>query len=285
MSTRLGIVGLGAVGGAFAAALARPGSGYGVCAWTRSYERREVWTRHPGVTVLEGPEEVARDADVLLLCVTDAAVGEVAGRCAVAAPGGARAALHTAGAVDPTPLAPLAAVGWATGVLHPLRPVVDGDEDALRGAAFGLFGDEEARAAARALALALGGRPVEIAADGAAQERYHGAAALLSNGLVGLFALAVDELEAAGASSDEAVDAARSLLERSAANLAARSTREALTGPLVRGDVARVEGHLAALSPAAADAYRDLSRRLLALVESDFEPARAQALRRLLEHG
>ena len=77
--------------------------------------------------------------------------------------------------------------------------------------------------------------------------------------------------------------AARSLLERSAGLLAERTPQESLTGPLRRGDLERVGQHLAALSPPARELYRLLSRRLAELAADDLEPARAEALRRLLE--
>ncbi|QDU68217.1 Rossmann-like and DUF2520 domain-containing protein [Engelhardtia mirabilis] len=283
MNERIGIVGLGSVGAACARALTERGGGRAVLAWTRSYERREFWTRHPGIEMLEGPEAVAREADLLLFCVTDAALAEVAGRCATAGAGRGRVALHTAGAEPPSVLSPLSEVGWEVGVAHPLLSIVVDEERTFEGAAFGLFGSAAAKAAGGELVRALGGEGIELDGDGVAQARYHAAAALLSNGLVGLFAQATDEFERCGASPEGARTAARSLLLRTTDNLARLAPAVALTGPLRRGEAARIESHLAALDPEVAVTYRALSRRLLALVSEDLEPARIDALRRLLD--
>jgi predicted short-subunit dehydrogenase-like oxidoreductase (DUF2520 family) len=55
-----------------------------------------------------------------------------------------------------------------------------------------------------------------------------------------------------------------------------------LTGPVRRGDAARVGRHLAALGGEDRELYRVLSATLLPLVADDLEPVRLEALERLL---
>jgi predicted short-subunit dehydrogenase-like oxidoreductase (DUF2520 family) len=73
-------------------------------------------------------------------------------------------------------------------------------------------------------------------------------------------------------------------VERSVANALTHGAA-ALTGPVVRGDVGTVAGHLAALAsdvPELAGAYRELSRVLLGRVRAELSPAAADELDALL---
>ena len=170
-------------------------------------------------------------ADAVLLCVPDQ---EIARAAAAIRPGPLVG--HCSGATGLEPLVPHEAFS-----LHPLMTVT------RRGASFAGAGAAVAGGTTRALALAtalasdLGMRPVEIAeADRAA---YHAAAAIASNFLVTLEAVAERLASEVGVERRLLVPLVRASVE----NWAALGGRQALTGPIARGDRDTVERQRAAV--------------------------------------
>jgi predicted short-subunit dehydrogenase-like oxidoreductase (DUF2520 family) len=217
-----------------------------------------------GVTV--GPLPAALgDATVVLVTVRDAQVDEAIRQLADAPLAPGAVVLHASGSQDPAALALVRARGHEAGTFHPLVPLADPARAAalLRGAWIGIDGDAGARACARSLAAALGAETLEIPAGEKA--RYHAAAVLVSNFHAVLLALGERVLAETGVAPDTARRALRPLFLAAAENLREREGPQALTGPVVRGDVETVQRHLAALAsdPEALEVYRVLSRAAL----------------------
>lgn len=191
------------------------------------------------------------DARAVLLCVPDA---EIAAAAAAVTPGPLVG--HCSGA---TTLAPLAGHRRAFS-LHPLMTVTAaGAEFAGAGAAIA-GSTPEALAYARELATRLGMTPVEIPdADRAA---YHAAASMASNFLVTLEAAAEEVL------GPDRRELLVPLVRATVENWAALGARDALTGPIARGDeitVARQRRAVAERAPELADlfdALAEATRRL-----------------------
>jgi predicted short-subunit dehydrogenase-like oxidoreductase (DUF2520 family) len=198
-------------------------------------------------------------ADVVVLAVRDEAIAEVAARIMAALDDAATPPilLHCAGALPAAE-----AFGGLT-----RRPL-------------GIEGDEPGREAALRLAARLGGVPLLLAAD--QLPRYHAAAALVSNHVIGLVDAGVELLERAGLPRAQAATALTALLASTTRNLERVGLPEALTGPIARGDVAVVARHLLALRPYAdlAALYRVTARRV-AKVAADKGRATRDALLRI----
>lgn len=197
-----------------------------------------------GATVaVTGRELETGSAGLVLLCVPDAAIADVARRIV---PGPWVA--HVSGA---TPLAALAPHARRFAV-HPLQTLThERGAEQLDGAWAAIGGEsQEALAHARALAELLGLQPVEIAeADRAA---YHAGCCIAANYLVTLQRAALRLLEPAGVPAEALVP----LLHRVVDN------GFDLTGPIARGDRVTVETHLAALrerAPELEPLYRTLA--------------------------
>jgi len=93
-------------------------------------------------------------------------------------------------------------------------------------------------------------------------------------------------LERSGIPPLEGFQAMRPLIEGTIANIARLGPAKALTGPILRGDVATVRKHLEALGgdPEAGEIYAALGKRILRLAEKQGLPAgRVRALKRRLE--
>ena len=168
------------------------------------------------------------DPDVLLLCVPDTAISDVARRLT---PGRAWVG-HVSGA---TPLAALEPHARRFS-LHPLQTFDrSGDPSQFDGAWAAVTGDtEEARAVARELAEILGLHPFELA--DADRTLYHAGAVFASNYLVTLQRAAVR----LGVPAEGLVP----LMGRTIEN------GFDLTGPIARGDWATVEAHERAIREA-----------------------------------
>jgi predicted short-subunit dehydrogenase-like oxidoreductase (DUF2520 family) len=177
---------------------------------------------------------VGEDAGLVLLCVPDGAIAEVARKLE---PGPWIA--HVSGA---TPLGTLDPHERRFSV-HPLQTFTRArGPEQLDGAWAAISGEtDEALARARWLAETLGLRPFEVA--DADRTLYHAAAVIGGNFLVTLHDVAVRLLAEVGAPEEAIVP----LMARTIEN------RFDLTGPIARGDWATVEAHLDVLEERAPD--------------------------------
>ena len=156
-------------------------------------------------------------------------------------------ALHTSGAVSSDVLAPLRALGFSVGSLHPLVSVAGNAvvQDIFRGVHFCVEGDRAATRVARSLVKDLGGHSFTISSE--SKPLYHAAATVSSGHVTALFDVAIEMLEECGLTKRRARKILAPLLMSTAANLGAKSPAEALTGPFARGDVSTIKKHLAAI--------------------------------------
>jgi predicted short-subunit dehydrogenase-like oxidoreductase (DUF2520 family) len=187
--------------------------------------------------------ELREDAELVLLCVPDSAIAEVA-RTIPAGPWIA----HVSGA---TRLAALDPHSKRFG-LHPLQTFTRSrGAEQLDGAWAAVSGEsDEARDHGRSLARTLGLRPFDL--DDAARPAYHAGAAIASNYLVTLHRAATSLFDAAGAPPAALVP----LMTRTIEN------GFELTGPISRGDRETVEAHLRAIherAPELEPMYRALA--------------------------
>lgn len=206
-------------------------------------------------------------ADVVLVTVRDAQLGDALRELAATGLATGAVILHASGATDPAEASELRQLGHPVGTLHPLVPLADPTRAAevLRGAWIGVDGDPAAVAAATALARRLGANTLEIPPG--QKPRYHAAAVFAANFPVVVAALAERLLVEAGIDETDARAATLGLMGAAVSNLETGRPHDVLTGPIARGDVGSVRGHLAALADdaPALDAYVTLSRAALAL--------------------
>jgi predicted short-subunit dehydrogenase-like oxidoreductase (DUF2520 family) len=232
---------------------------------------------------------ILSESDAVIIAVRDDRIPEVAAR--LVKEGRLRSGqilLHTSGA-NPARSILAAAVPHvrAVGTLHPLvsfsdvRVAVEG----LSAIAFGIEGDEAARAVARQIVQALGARAVILEAENLAL--YHAGAVIASNYVVAMADTARSLLIKAGVPADQALPVLIPLLASVVQNLAQVGLPGALTGPVERGDVTVVERHLRTLearAPELVELYRLVGRDVIRLAreKAKIEPASAARLEALL---
>jgi predicted short-subunit dehydrogenase-like oxidoreductase (DUF2520 family) len=175
--------------------------------------------------------------------------------------------LHLSGVQGQEALGPLVGTRAALGSLHPLQTIVEPEQtpERLKGAWAAVEGMPRAVEAGEQIARDLGMRPFRIATKSKAI--YHAGAVFASNYLVVVEAVAQRLLRHAGLSDADAWAALRPLVEGTLENLTRYEPREALTGPVVRGDTATIARHLESLTLDDAKLYRALGRAALELAQ------------------
>jgi predicted short-subunit dehydrogenase-like oxidoreductase (DUF2520 family) len=200
--------------------------------------------------------DAAGGVDVLVIAPPDTVVADVA---AQVVPNPDAVVIHLSGSLGLDVLAPHP----HRASLHPLVPLPNPEIGAVRlrsGVTFAVAGDP----AARALAVALGGQPVEVADE--LRANYHTAATVAANHLVAL----LGQVERIAATAGLPLSAFSGLIRAAAEDGLALGPRPALTGPASRGDFATLDRHRSVLGSmtggrtelAAYDAMVALARRL-----------------------
>lgn len=219
-------------------------------AWRRiGWPIAGVWLRASSTSalpeLLEAPRRDlgALDCDLLLLAVSDRAVGEVA----ALVPATRAVLFHASGAL------PAVRDGFSLHPLKSLPPV--GQPSDLEGSLLVFEGAH--RETASRVASAVGARFAEITA--AQKPLYHAGAVFGSNYVAALLEIAERLIGIDGAREDIA-RLALSAIE----NWRAHEGAQRFTGPAARGDSAVMQGHLAALreSPQLAEAYKLLAAEI-----------------------
>ncbi|MEZ5383656.1 MAG: DUF2520 domain-containing protein [Microthrixaceae bacterium] len=192
----------------------------------------------------------ASGVDLLVLCVPDGAVRQVA---RAIAPAEGTVLAHTAGALT---LSVLEGHGRRAS-LHPLVSVPPDPEGAaaLSGAFMAVAGDP----LIESVAAALGARTFRVSDEH--RHTYHAAAAVAANHLVALMGQAQRVGERAGVPPEALVE----LAEGALGSVRRRGAAEALTGPVARGDWSTVAAHLRSLPPDERPAYEAMARQALRL--------------------
>ena len=265
MSERVFIVGAGQVG----RGLYRAFRGSGVEVLGLHGRRHTAWTTSTGSI----PSSIS-DANTIVVAVRDHQIDDVISelldldrvnhkpRLATGT-----VVLHTSGSAEPELVPALSERGLGGGTFHPLIPFGNPERvpDLLKKAWVGIDGDDLARSASRRIAGHIGSRTLEIPAGG--KSLYHAAAVMSSNFPVVLAGIASELFMALGVPERSAQQAVQGLMDAAVSNLSDHSPKDALTGPVVRGETDTLMRHLGALRQDA-DAravYKRLSLAALAI--------------------
>jgi predicted short-subunit dehydrogenase-like oxidoreductase (DUF2520 family) len=261
----VGLIGPGRAGIGLALALTQ--AGYTV----RLHGRKKKKVPSP-LTLTVGDGETAPDwvasAGVVILAVRDDGIRPLAEALAAArAITAEHVVLHLSGVQGQEALGPLVSTRAALGSFHPLQTIVEPERAParLKGSWAAVEGMPRAVEAAERLAQDMGMRPFRIATK--AKAIYHAGAVFASNYLVVVEAIAQRLLRHAGLTDADAWAALRPLVEGTFENLGRIEPKDALTGPIARGDTATIMRHLESLTFDDGKLYRELGRAALELAQ------------------
>ena len=266
------IVGAGNLGTAVALSLKE--AGYGIEAIVARSDRKSLAkarrlaakTGAPAVTAARGLR-----AHVLWLCVPDAEIARAAASLAESFEG--KIALHSSGALTSDELDPLRRKGAAVASAHPLMTFVKGSRPLLAGVPFAVEGDTTAARVARRIVRDLGGEPYSITKREKAA--YHAWGTFASPLLTALLATTEQVAGLAGVNAKAARRRMLPILRQTLENYGVLGPADGFSGPIVRGDMETVRGHLQALqrAPVPRNVYVALVRAALQYLPTRNESA------------
>jgi predicted short-subunit dehydrogenase-like oxidoreductase (DUF2520 family) len=247
---------------------------------------RFVGTRAAATTDLSR----AREGDIVLLTLPDDCLAEAALRLRQndwLAPGAVL--VHFSGRHPAAILNQGSAPAVRALSLHPLQTFADAVTGLrnLPGTPFSVEGEDALIPLGETLVEAMGGLPFRIRSE--QKPLYHAAACVASNYLITLAAAAGQIMAACGFAEKEALKLLIPLLKGTGRNLITLGPKQALTGPIARGDVQTVASHLDAMADLPKelrDIYRVMGKETvkLALQKGTLEEQQAEAILELLKN-
>jgi predicted short-subunit dehydrogenase-like oxidoreductase (DUF2520 family) len=279
---QVAIVGAGNLGTAIALALREAGYAIEtVIARSRGESLRTAQRLARLVGARASTDLSAVRAELIWLCVPDAAIARAARSLAEKIEWKGRVAFHSSGALTSDALAVLRSRGAAVASVHPLMTFVRGSQPSLAGVSFAVEGDARAVRLGRRMVEDLGGHAYSIRKKDKAA--YHACGTFASPLFTALLATTEQVAALAGVNRKAAKERMIPILRQTLANYAAFGAAGAFSGPLVRGDVDTVKEHLRVLrgSPAARQVYSELARAALRYLPVKHK----NALKRMLDRS
>lgn len=271
---KIGVIGAGRVGASFVLAFPRDITGI-LCS---TKEHTEETAKRLHVRAYDDGAALAAASDIVILSVRDDGLDGAAQKLAEALSGDfprKTCFFHVSGARDLSPLSPLKKLGYAVGSIHPLQSFAAPSAENLHDTYMAVDGDERAKAIALRLVKALGSTPFFVPE----KERmlYHAAACFCSNYVVTAVAAAQQLMARWMPSEEDAAKALWPLIAGTTKNLEKQQHyREALTGPISRGDVGTVRKHMAVLPEPYKSLYASLGLATADLAEENGTITRGQ---------
>jgi len=243
----ISIVGPGNLGTALAVTLSAAGykvESIAMRRGSRGASRARALTRRLGARLfIVGSETIT--GDIVWITVADDAIADVARIIAKSGDWKGKIVFHSSGALTSDELAPLRAKGARVASVHPMMTFVRGKTPDMSDVAFAIEGDASAARVANSIVAKIGGKGFAIRKKNKAL--YHVFGSFASPLLIALLAAMEDVALAAGIEKKDIRSDALPLLRRIWGNYLVHGAGVAFTGPLMRGDAATVEKHLAAL--------------------------------------
>jgi predicted short-subunit dehydrogenase-like oxidoreductase (DUF2520 family) len=261
MQRSVSIVGLGNWGSSLAHAFHAAGVSLQevILSTERSGASRSAWARTLPLTTLDRAQ---LKADVLWLCVPDAAIERVTGRIVKRVGKGGlegQVIVHSSGALSAQVLQAAAGVGASVASVHPVMSFATRVPVSLQGVPFGVEGDDAVRRILNAIIRRVGGRP--FAVEAGSKALYHAVGVLASPLLVSHLAAAQEAALLAGFTPRQAKRLIEPIVRATLDNFFRRGPGRSFSGPIARGDVRTIDLHLQALKPhpMLAGVYRSLA--------------------------
>jgi predicted short-subunit dehydrogenase-like oxidoreductase (DUF2520 family) len=220
-------------------------------------------------------ESLVHSSEVLFITVPDQAIEELDGKLSDLMKhqnlGTEETWIHVSGAYPSGCLAGIQEAGCPVGSMHPLQCFGEPVSSAarLKDTWFTIEGTEKAQIIMKAILEKTCGKYNLIGAG--SKPLYHAGACVVSNYLVTLLESGIRLFEAAGMTREHIIQAVGPLIEGTLSNIREKGTVDALTGPIVRGDLNTVNVHLkaiAALRPSELNFYKSMGLKTTEMIEN-----------------
>jgi predicted short-subunit dehydrogenase-like oxidoreductase (DUF2520 family) len=262
---KIGIIGAGRVGCSIGKYLVEADTGVTLTGYfSREFHHAKEAADFTGTTAYKKPEEIIKASDTLFLTVADDAIKEVWDYIA-------RQNLteklicHFSGSLSSDVFSGVEQTGASVGSIHPMYAFSDRfhSYEKLHTALFTMEGDDLFLKVMVPIFEGLGNTVITIKKED--KLRYHAAASLASNHMLGLLSMSIHMLTEAGFSKEAAYALLKPLMTNNLNKAFCEGAASALTGPIERGDAGTVKKHLEVLKPEEKSVYQSLGRQVLAL--------------------
>jgi len=270
MTKTVAIIGAGRVGGSVGYLLKRAGYRIvGIAARSQASADAAAAFIGEGKATIDAAR-AAEQAAIVFITTPDRSIQDVCGKIAAAGAFKQGAlVIHMSGAHSLDLLAAAEQAGAFRAVLHPLQSLASREQGirTLPGSFFRIEAEPEALAAAKDIVQALGGQELALpkwTSDKDSAALYHAGAVAVSNYFVALIDYGLKFYGSLGADKQEALKAVLPLIKGTLQNMETLGTTGALTGPIARGDVATIKGHLDAMrerTPELVGLYKELAKQ------------------------
>lgn len=283
----VGIVGIGRAGSAMSYMLDK--AGYDVKVVLHNKQQESINIGDKSFTVMN-LTKLAQNCQVIFITTPDGIIHEVVKEMECWPDSiKVRAVFHMSGSLSSVVLTSLKKKGIQVGVLHPLQSLanVEAAVKIIPGSYFSFEGDEELLEWVSRLTVSIGANLI-TGLDPEKKALYHAGASIVSNFLVVLMNMGITCFNHAGFNDEEAKRALIPLMKGTLNNMSQLPVKDALTGPVVRGDLVTVEHHLSAIKKGPSyimPAYQKLAYLAadIACSADKLDKAKCKELQKLLE--
>lgn len=263
---KIGMIGAGKVGTTLGAYLRKQQiavTGY----YSRTYDSAVLAADFTKTKAYEDIAALVEASDTLFITTPDGEIGNV-WDCIAKYELADKLICHFSGSLSSLVFSGIEAAGAIGCSIHPMFAFSDKFESykQFHTACLTMEGQEKAVQTMKALFKMLGHRVLTVKAED--KMRYHAAAALASNYMVGLFQTSLELLEACGFSEEDSRFLLEPLVRNNVNAMLEKGTKEALTGPVERGDFQTVKKHLEVLKGTDTETvYRSIGKELVKIAK------------------
>ena len=260
-SNSVSIVGTGKLGSSLAVAL--KSKGYKISGlYSIGGDSQKKLCKQLGVSLNNDLVESVSDFNIIFITVPDSQIANVSRQISQSANAESmkdKYVFHMSGALTSDELVDLERLGSVTGSLHPIQTFagVSGPE-IFEGVYFGFEGSCDIYPVAKDIVDALNGKIVKIEKEN--KPIYHACACIISNYTVTLSHMVEKLLRVMKVENEIGVNAFMPLLKGTVQNIEKLGSVKSLTGPISRGDLNVVKGHIDALNDKCGDLESELYR-------------------------
>lgn len=239
---------------------------------SRHRESSEQAGTFTGTKVFEDLYELIQACGLLCLAVPDDEIGNVwqqmrgmGEKGSAVHPLAGKIVCHFSGSLSSAVFSGIESTGAAGCSVHPMYAFSDKftSYQKLNLAIVTIEGQKRAAAVMEDMFSHMGNRVLKISPE--AKMRYHCSASLVSNFMTGLFSMGLELLEQCGIPEETGRELVGPLVVHNIEAAVRDGAEKTLTGPIERGDVHTVEGHLAVLRGEERMIYQLLGQKVLAV--------------------
>ncbi|MCT4620996.1 MAG: DUF2520 domain-containing protein [Marinisporobacter sp.] len=282
---KIGFIGAGKVGIAFGLYLKNHEFEiYGY--YSRTSLSAEKAAKVTGSKAILNVKELVENTDILFITTSDDAINKVCNDLVeknLLSEG--KILVHMSGASSSKILKKAKAAGCFIYSMHPLQAFADIEKavENLKNTYFSIEGDEEKLHVLENMLKTIGNPYFKLTDD--QKSIYHLTACVVSNYLVTLMDYGVSLFRSIGINEKEGYKALLPLIEGTIKNIDHLGTKNALTGPIARGDVGTIKKHIEALKDHedALDFYKIMGLKTIELAEKKNENKKFENLKNTLK--